>query len=390
MILVINCGSSSVKFAVINPASGETSLVGLAEKLGSADACISFKTNGVKTAATLSDTTHTGAMNAVIAQLTQADLLSSIRAVGHRIVHGGAHFHESTLINAAVLEQIKQCEPLAPLHAPANILGIQIAQQHLPQLPHVAVFDTAFHHNIPEHAHLYAIPKAISAAHQVRRYGFHGTSHRFVAAQAAQMLGKPLTELALISAHLGNGGSVAAILNGVSVDTSMGFTPLEGLIMGTRSGDIDAGLLPYLGKALNLDTTGVIDLLNKQSGLLGVSELSNDCRELEEAAANGHAGAILALEMYVYRLAKYIASYVVPLGRVDALIFTGGIGENSPFLRAKVLNLLAFLGFKLDDAANQAAFRGKSGNISSGVAALVINTDEEWLIAQDTALIAAQ
>jgi acetate kinase len=265
------------------------------------------------------------------------------------------------------------------------VLGITVSQQHLPELKHVAVFDTAFHHDMPEHAHLYALPRALSREHQVRRYGFHGTSHRFVAAKAAECIGKPLSELNLISAHLGNGASVTAIKGGVSVDTSMGFTPLEGLIMGTRSGDVDAGLLPYLGQVLKLDSTGVTDLLNKKSGLLGMSELSNDCRELEQAAADGHIGAKLALEMFCYRLSKYIASYLVPLGRLDALIFTGGIGENSSFIRTKVLQQLGFLRFILNESANQSCVRGQSGNISTGTAAWVINTDEEWLIAQDTA-----
>ena len=390
MILVINCGSSSVKFAVIQPASGEQFITGLAEKLGGNDAQITFKFAGEKNTVALTANTHEGAMNAIIAQLKTAQLFHSITAVGHRVVHGGAFFHESAVINADVLDKIRACEPLAPLHNPANVLGIEIAQQHLPTLKHVAVFDTAFHHDMPEHAHLYALPRELSRGHQVRRYGFHGTSHRFVAANAAEQIGKPLNELNLISAHLGNGASVTAIKNGVSVDTSMGFTPLEGLIMGTRSGDIDAGLLPYLGQVLNLDSTGVTDLLNKKSGLLGISELSNDCRELEQAAADGHTGAQLALAMFCYRLAKYIASYVVPLGRLDALIFTGGIGENSSFIRATVLQQLGFLGFKLDEATNNAAIRGVSGNISNGAtAAWVINTDEEWLIAQDTAVLTA-
>lgn len=387
MILVINCGSSSAKFAITNPKTGDTALIGLAEKLGTSSAEIGFKINDQKISLSLTQNDHTGAMNALIKQLNDADLLSKIRAVGHRVVHGGAYFHQSSVINNDVLNKIRACEPLAPLHNPANILGIEIAQQQFPNLPHIAVFDTAFHHDIPEHAHLYAIPQSISRTHQIRRYGFHGTSHRFVANRAAEFIGKPLNELALISAHLGNGGSVTAILNGSSVDTSMGFTPLEGLIMGTRSGDIDAGLLTYLSNVLKLDTTDIIDLLNKKSGLLGISELSNDCRELEKAAGNGHVGAILALEMYVYRLAKYIAAYVVPLGRVDALIFTGGIGENSSFLRAKVLEKLSFLGFKIDNAANELACRGQSGNISTGTAAWVINTNEEWLIAQDTATL---
>lgn len=385
MILVINCGSSSVKFAVIAHDTGEQHLTGLAEKLGSADALITFKSATSKTSLPLAPNDHESAINAIITELKAANLFDHITAVGHRVVHGGAFFHESSLITADVLDKIRACETLAPLHNPANVLGITVSQQNLPQLKHVAVFDTAFHHDMPEHAHLYALPRALSREHQVRRYGFHGTSHRFVAAKAAELIGKPLSELNLISAHLGNGASVTAIKGGISVDTSMGFTPLEGLIMGTRSGDVDAGLLPYLGQVLNLDSTGVTDLLNKKSGLLGISEQSNDCRELEQAAADGHVGAKLALEMFCYRLAKYIASYLVPLGHLDALIFTGGIGENSSFIRAQVLHQLGFLGFALNESTNQSCVRGQSGNISTGTAAWVINTDEEWLIAQDTA-----
>jgi acetate kinase len=253
----------------------------------------------------------------------------------------------------------------------------------------VAVFDTAFHQTMPQHAYLYAVPMALYREHGVRRYGFHGTSHRFVAAEAAQMAGISLDNSAIVSAHLGNGASVAAILNGQSVDTSMGLTPLEGLVMGTRSGDIDPGLFGYLASALNTDVDGVTALLNKQSGLLGLSELSSDCRELEEAATNGHPGAIIAMEVFCYRLAKQIAAMVVALGRIDVLLFTGGIGENSPFVRANVLNKLAFLGFQLDDAANEAAFRGKAGRISraDSKAAVVVNTNEELMIALDTAAL---
>ena len=392
MVLVINCGSSSVKFSVLAPASGELLISGLAEQLGSDAAKITFKSGTEKSVHALNITEglgHEAAMAAILSRLNHTDVLSKISAVGHRVVHGGAFFHASTIITPTVLAQIEACSAFAPLHNPANVLGIRIAQAALPALKHIAVFDTAFHHDMPERAHLYALPRALSREHQLRRYGFHGTSHRFVAMRAAEYLERPLNELALISAHLGNGASVTAILNGVSVDTSMGFTPLEGLMMGTRAGDIDAGLLPHLGQLLSLDAAEVNDLLNKESGLLGVSELSNDCRELELAAAEGHAGATLAIEMFCYRLAKYIAAYVVPLGRVDALIFTGGIGENSTLIRAKVLSQLAFLGFIVNDNANAAACRGTSANISSGTPAWVINTDEELLIAMDAAALTA-
>jgi acetate kinase len=387
--LVINCGSSSLKFALINTQNQATTLTGLAEKLGLADACITFKQDGQKVELSLAQGDHAGAMKAILAYLDERALTGTVTAIGHRVVHGGENFHASTLIDDQVIAAIEDCARLAPLHNPANLLGIRTAQACFPGLPQVAVFDTAFHQTMPQHAYLYAVPMALYREHGVRRYGFHGTSHRFVAAEAAQMAGISLDNSAIVSAHLGNGASVAAILNGQSVDTSMGLTPLEGLVMGTRSGDIDPGLFGYLASALNTDVDGVTALLNKQSGLLGLSELSSDCRELEEAAANGHPGAIIAMEVFCYRLAKQIAAMVVALGRIDVLLFTGGIGENSPFVRANVLNKLAFLGFQLDDAANEAAFRGKAGRISraDSKAAVVVNTNEELMIALDTAAL---
>ncbi|MDC7717786.1 acetate kinase [Vogesella sp. DC21W] len=387
--LVINCGSSSLKFALINAQTQDTTLTGLAEKLGMAGACITFKQAGQKVELTLAQGDHAGAMKAILSYLDERALTGSITAIGHRVVHGGENFHASTLIDDSVLAAIEDCARLAPLHNPANLLGMRTAQACFPGLPQVAVFDTAFHQTMPQHAYLYAVPMALYREHGVRRYGFHGTSHRFVAAEAARMAGIPLENSAIVSAHLGNGASVAAILNGQSVDTSMGLTPLEGLVMGTRSGDIDPGLFGYLASALNTDVDGITALLNKQSGLLGLSELSSDCRELEEAAANGHPGAIIAMEVFCYRLAKQIAAMVVALGRIDVLLFTGGIGENSPFVRANVLNKLAFLGFSLDAAANDAAFRGKAGRIShaDSTTALVINTNEELMIALDTAAL---
>ncbi|MDC7714700.1 acetate kinase [Vogesella sp. LYT5W] len=387
--LVINCGSSSLKFALIDAASQQTTVTGIAEKLGLADACINFKQDGKKVELTLAQGDHAGAMKAILSYFDERELTGSVIAIGHRVVHGGETFKQSTLIDDSVIAAIEDCARLAPLHNPAHLLGIRTAMECFPGLPQVAVFDTAFHQSMPEQAYLYAVPMALYREHGVRRYGFHGTSHRYVTAEAAAMLGKPLAESAFVCAHLGNGASVAAVLNGRSVDTSMGLTPLEGLVMGTRSGDIDPGIFGYLAAELNTDVQGVSDILNKQSGLLGLSELSSDCRELEDAAATGHTGAQIALEVFTYRLAKQIAAMTVALGRLDALLFTGGIGENSPMLRAKVIRLLGFLGLELDPAANDAAFRGKAGRITrdGSTPALVINTNEELMIALDTAAL---
>lgn len=275
------------------------------------------------------------------------------------------------------------------LHNPANLLGIRVAKECFPTVPHVAVFDTAFHQTMPEHAYLYAVPMALYRDHGVRRYGFHGTSHRFVAAEAAQLLGRDLGQTALITAHLGNGASVAAVLNGHSLDTSMGLTPLEGLVMGTRSGDVDPGLLQFIADTENKTLAQVTDLLNKQSGLLGLSELSNDCRELQTAADAGHTGARVALAVFCYRLARHIAALTVALPRLDALVFTGGIGENAVKIRATVLGHLAVLGFTVDDTANAKCVGGQAGVITASTSrtALVVNTNEELLIARDTAAL---
>lgn len=390
--LVINCGSSSLKFALIDPQTQATTLSGLAEKLGLPDAGISFKQDGRKVELALAQGDHAGAMRAILTYLNERELTATVSAIGHRVVHGGEAFQQSTLIDAGVIAAIEHCARLAPLHNPAHLLGIRTAMTCFPELPQVAVFDTAFHQSMPQHAYLYAVPIQLYREHGVRRYGFHGTSHRYVSAEAARMLGKPLADTALVSAHLGNGASVAAVLGGKSVDTSMGLTPLEGLVMGTRCGDIDPGVFGYLATELGTDIQGVTDILNKQSGLLGLSGLSSDCRELEEAAASGHSGAIVALEVFAYRLAKQIAAMTVALGRLDAVVFTGGIGENSPLLRGKVLRQLGFLGLQLDEAANAAACRGQSGRISlpAGTAALVVNTNEELMIALDTAALTAR
>ena len=388
LILVLNCGSSSMKAAVLDGVTGESFLTVLAEKLGSADALITTKFQGEKEVFYFKEhTSHDHAVKKLLQILQQHGLNKDIIAVGHRVVHGGETFHASTLITREVLEDIEHCIPLAPLHNPAHLLGIHAAQEAFPDLPHVAVFDTSFHQTMPEHAYLYAIPRKYYRQNAVRRYGFHGTSYRYVSQAAAEMLERPLDELCMVVAHLGNGASVTAIKNGISVDTSMGLTPLEGLIMGTRSGDIDPSIFEFLFDNKHMSIRQINSMLNKDSGLLGISELSNDCRTLEEHAALGHDGAILALNMFAYRLAKYIASMTVATGRLDALVFTGGIGENSASMRKRVMQHLGFLGVHVDDTLNQTMVGGQAGYINlvtDTVASLVIPTNEELMIAKDT------
>lgn len=389
LILVLNCGSSSLKGAVLDNGSGEVLLSCLAEKLNLPDAYITFKFNGEKRKVELStNPDHTGAVETLMQELKTHGLDSGIAAVGHRVVSGGEVYSESIIINDEVVAGIEKCIPLAPLHNPANLLGIRAAQNIFKGLPNVAVFDTAFHQSIPEHAYTYAVPRELYRKYGLRRYGFHGTSYRFVADEAARFLGKNKEDLRMVIAHLGNGASIAAVANGQCQDTSMGLTPLEGLVMGTRSGDVDASIFSFLAENANMSIAQVTDLLNKKSGLLGISELSNDCRTIEEEAAKGHEGAKLALEVFVYRLAKYIASMAVAAGGLDALVFTGGIGENSDTVRSKVLAYLGFLGLTEDKAANEAARFGKAGVITtadSKAQAVVIPTNEELMIAHDTA-----
>ena len=389
LILVLNCGSSSLKGAVLNSENGDVLLSCLGEKLNLADAYITFKVNGQKERVDLSATpNHTGAVGAMLEKLKAMGLDSQIGAIGHRVVSGGEEYSESVLIDDSVMAAIEKCIPLAPLHNPANLLGIRAAQDIFKGLPNVAVFDTAFHQTMPEHAYIYAIPRKFYRELGLRRYGFHGTSYRFVAEEAANVLGADKNNLKLVIAHLGNGASITAVRNGKSMDTSMGLTPLEGLVMGTRSGDVDPSIFSFLADNLKLSTQQITDILNKESGLMGISELSSDCRVIEEESLNGHEGAVLALEMFSYRLAKYVASMAVAAGGLDALVFTGGIGENSDTIREKVLNYCEFLGFSVDKEANTAARFGKAGVITaadSKVKSVVIPTNEELMIAQDTA-----
>ncbi|MDV6373063.1 acetate kinase [Deinococcus arenicola] len=387
--LVLNSGSSSLKFALIDPASGETHLSGLAERLGAEAASLRLDSGGKRQTHALHGGSYAEAMRLVLNELDTLGLRSEVWAIGHRVVHGGSRFSSPASITPEVLDAIRECVPLAPLHNPASIAGIEAAMNAFPGLPQVAVFDTSFHQTLPEVAYRYAVPEEWFRQHGVRRYGFHGISHAFVAGEAARMLDRPLADLNLITAHLGNGCSVCAVSAGRSVDTSMGLTPLEGLVMGTRSGNVDPGLHDYLARVSGLTLTQITAALNRESGFLALSGLTNDMRELEEAAARGHVGARLAADIFVYRLAQGIASMAVALGRVDGLVFTGGIGENSATVRAATLARLPFLGLKLDESANSAAVRGQGGPISApdSLPALVVNTNEEWMIARETAEI---
>lgn len=389
LVLVLNCGSSSLKFAVIDAQTGDDQISGLAECFGLEDSRIKWKINGEKHESSLGAfTAHREAVEFIVNKILagQPELAAQIQAVGHRIVHGGEKFTRSVIIDKHVIKGIEECSSLAPLHNPAHLIGIRAAMASFPKLPQVAVFDTAFHQSMPERSFIYALPYKLYREHGIRRYGMHGTSHLFVSREAAKVLNKPLAETNVICAHLGNGASVTAVKGGKSVDTSMGLTPLEGLVMGTRCGDIDPSIIYHLVHQLGYTLEEVNNLMNKQSGLLGISELTNDCRGIEEGYADGHKGATLALEIFCYRLAKYIASYTVPLGHLDAVVFTGGIGENSDIIREKVLNMLQIFNFHVDSERNKAARFGKKGIITAdnSTVAMVIPTNEEWVIAEDS------
>ena len=353
-VLVINCGSSSLKFSLIHPASGEAVLSGLAEKLGHADASLTLRDATAKSVLSLAGGSHEAAMRVLVEVLQQRDLAHTVTAVGHRVVHGGEAFSASTRLDDTVLAAIAACSRLAPLHNPANLLGIRVAKECFPTVPHVAVFDTAFHQTMPEHAYLYAVPMALYRDHGVRRYGFHGTSHKYVAAICAEQMGQPLASLRLVSCHLGNGSSLCAIEGGRSVNTSMGFTPEAGVMMGTRAGDIDPSILPFVAECEQLSPADLNRLLNNESGLLGISGVSNDCRDVEKAASEGNQRAALALKMFAARIRAVIGSYIAQLGGIDALIFTGGIGENSRSMRAAICENLSYLGISLDQSRNNA------------------------------------
>jgi acetate kinase len=394
LILVLNCGSSSLKFSLIKPENGETLLSGLAERLLSEQASINIKYQGQSKQSSLSSPfDHKTAISTLVETLALHELNLQIFAVGHRVVHGGEHYCTPTLINTDVKKTIDDLSRLAPLHNPANLMGISAAETVFPDLPQVAIFDTAFHQTMPKKAYIYGIPYALYQDHGIRRYGFHGTSHYFVAQQAAKMLNKPINESSFISAHLGNGCSVSAIKNGKSVDTSLGLTPLEGVMMGTRSGDLDPGIIFHLVNQLGYSVEQVNHLLNKESGLLGVSGISNDCREIESAwLKDENPRAKLALDVFCYRIAKSIASFSASLTSLDALIFTGGIGENSNFIRENIIAQLGLLNFTLSSEKNKQCRFGQAGFINSENSRniLVIPTNEEWVIAEQTAQLLSQ
>ncbi len=394
-ILVINAGSSSLKYQLLNPETQQVLAKGLCERIG-IDGKFTYKPEGKEAVkeADVAMPTHNEAIKAVLDALVDPGngvigSMKEIDAVGHRVVHGGEKFARSVLITDEVMAAIEECNPLAPLHNPANIIGIRACQALMPGTPMVAVFDTAFHQTMPPAAYMYALPYEYYEKDKVRRYGFHGTSHKYVTQRAAEMLGKPIEGLKLISCHLGNGSSIAAVDGGKSVDTSMGFTPLAGLPMGTRCGDIDAGILQYLMNKYGMDIDKMLNVLNKKSGVEGLSCVSSDFRDLENAAAEGNEKAELAQKKFAYEVRKYVGAYAAAMGGVDAVIFTAGVGENDKAIRAMVCQGLDFMGLKLDGAANDV--RGKETVISaadSKVKVLLIPTNEELMIAVDTAELA--
>lgn len=390
-ILVINCGSSSLKYQLINSDSEKVLAKGICERIGIEGSQITYQPSGGEKKITVSPMpTHTQAIKLVLDELTDEATgviksLGEVGAVGHRVVHGGESFTSSTLITEEAMKAIEECNDLAPLHNPANLIGIRACQELMPSTPMVAVFDTAFHQTMPEKAYLYGLPYEYYEKYKVRRYGFHGTSHSYVSKRTAEFLGKPYDSLKTIVCHLGNGSSVSAVLNGRSIDTSMGFTPLEGLVMGTRSGDVDPGVMQFLMHKEHLDIDQMMDILNKKSGIYGMSGVSSDCRDVENAANAGHKRAKIALESFAYRVAKYVGAYAAAMGGVDAITFTAGVGENDKVTRKIVCEHLAFLGIQVDDEAN--AKRGQEIRIStpdSRIAVLVIPTNEELAIARET------
>ncbi|MGE0076559.1 MAG: acetate/propionate family kinase [Bacteroidales bacterium] len=396
IVLVLNCGSSSIKYQLINMAEESQLLAkGLVERIGFTDAILTHKPEGKdKYEAVTNIPDHTVGINLVLEALVDKNhgvisSLNEIKAVGHRVAHGGEFFTSSSLVNDHVKSEIEKCIELAPLHNPANLKGIMSMEKLLPNVPQVAVFDTSFHQSMPKYSYLYGLPYEYYDKYRIRRYGFHGTSHKYVAQKACNILGTDFNTQKIITCHLGNGASIAAIQNGKSLDTSMGFTPVEGLLMGTRSGDLDAGILLYVAEKENLSLKEVNDVINKKSGVAGVSGLSSDMRDIENAAAAGNERAQLALDMYYYRVKKYVGAYAAAMDGVDLVIFTGGIGENDSLLREKVSSALDFMGIDFDVEANKGV-RGKDKLLTkpnSKVKVMVITTNEELVIATDTANI---
>jgi len=393
-ILVVNCGSSSVKYQFIDMNGEKVLCKGLAERIGIEGGRLVHRVNNDKHVIERNMKDHEEALKLVLDVLVDPEIgvikdLSEIDAVGHRVVHGAERFASSVLIDEEVMKALEENVHLAPLHNPPNIIGIKAIQKLLPKVPNVGVFDTAFHQSMPKKAYLYALPYELYETHRIRRYGFHGTSHRYVSRRAAEILGRDYYDFKVITCHLGNGASIAAVRHGKSIDTSMGFTPLEGLVMGTRCGDIDPAIVIYLQQNLGMSVEKVYDLLNKKSGMLGLTNnLSSDMRDIEDAAHSGNEIAQLALDIYVYRIAKYIGAYAAAMNGVDAIVFTAGVGENSPYVREKVCEYLGFLGVKIDRQLNDV--KGLERIIStpdSKVAVLIVPTNEELVIARDTKYI---
>ena len=389
-ILVINAGSSSLKYQLMNPETGEVSAKGLCERIG-IDGRLTHNANGVKTVKEIPMPTHGEAIASVMDALVDAEIgviksVAEIDAVGHRVVHGGNKFADSCIIDENVIKGIEECIPLGPLHNPANLLGITACQKLMPTTPQVAVFDTAFHMTMEPKAYRYAIPTEYYEKNAVRRYGFHGTSHKYVAKRVAALVGE---NVKMVNCHLGNGSSMAAILNGKCQDTTMGLTPLAGVPMGTRSGDIDAGVVQFLCNTYGWDVNECLNVLNKKSGVLGISGVSSDFRDLENGAKEGNADCALARDKFAYEVAKYVGAYAAALNGLDVLTFTAGVGENDGGIRAAVCEYLGFLGVKIDPEKNaQRGFENKISTEDSKVQVWVIPTNEELMIAQDTAELA--
>lgn len=393
-ILVLNCGSSSVKYKLIEIKANKVLAEGGIEKIGLPDAFIKFKFGNEKIQQDLDINDHVGAIKSILDNLTSKEYgcikdFKEIDAVGHRVVHGGEKFNKSVLINDEVIAKIKECYGIAPLHNPVNMAGIDAINEVLPEVPQVGVFDTAFHQTMPAKSYMYALPYKYYAEDGVRRYGFHGTSHRYVSQRVCEFLGVEPKGKKIITCHVGNGGSITAVKDGKSIDTSMGLTPTEGLMMGTRCGDVDPGALIFLMDKHNLSSKDMLNMVNKESGLAGVSGVSSDMREIAAAAKQGNEKAILSLEMYEQRITKYVGAFAAEMGGVDIIVFTGGVGEHQSSTRANVCNPLRFMGIEIDDAANDAN-NGDEGIIStpnSAVKVVVIPTDEEYMIAKDTEAI---
>ncbi|OZD32830.1 acetate kinase [Rhodococcus sp. 06-1477-1B] len=386
-ILVVNSGSSSVKFQLVDPDSGESLASGLVERIGESDGRVELDYRGESTERIQHIEDHGDGLALAFEMLADAgiELGSDVTAVGHRVVHGGTVFYRPTIIDDAVVQRISDLSSLAPLHNPPNVLGIEVARKQLPNVPHVGVFDTAFFHSLPDAAATYAIDAAVAAEHDIRRYGFHGTSHRYVSEQVAQFLERDLGDLKQIVLHLGNGASASAVDGGRAVDTSMGLTPLEGLVMGTRSGDIDPGVIMHLRRSAGMSVDDIDTLLNRRSGLIGLSGV-NDFRELQQRIDDGDASARLAYDVYIHRLRKYIGAYMIGLGRLDVITFTAGVGENAAAVRADALANLEHFGIRIDSERN--AVRSKQARVisadSSAVTVLVVPTNEELAIARAT------